>query len=66
MPKESVIFAQVKDECDQIINLVCAKHFKGTKDYNQTIISTQIAQVNEEIVNSLVKCNDNFKYLITS
>ena len=34
MPKESVIFAQVKDECDQIINLVCAKHFKGTKDYN--------------------------------
>ena len=65
MPKDSVIFPDLRQECDALIRQVCTKMFRG-KDYNQTNVATWISQGNEGIIKQLREHNGNFKYLINT
>ena len=65
MPQDSVIFSDIRQECDSLIRQVCTKMFRG-KDYNQTNVATWISQANEGIIKQLREHNGNFKYLINT
>ena len=61
--QEIVVFSGIKDDCQKILYGVAKKHFKG-KDYNATFVATYISQSNEETINTLIKYNRNFKYIV--
>jgi hypothetical protein len=63
MPAESVIFSEIRQECEDLIKQVCNKIFRG-KDYHQTNVATWISQANDELIKQLRERNRNFKYLI--
>ena len=65
MPQDSVIFMDVRQECDQIIKGVCQRMFRG-KEYNQTNVATWISQANEQCIRELLEHNRNFKYIVNA
>jgi hypothetical protein len=48
---------------EKILYGVAKKHFKG-KEYNATFVATYISQSNEDTINTLIKFNRNFKYIV--
>lgn len=66
MPKESVVFAEVKSEIEHIIYNACKKCFGAQKSYEPTSVATWISQCNSEIVNNALNLNANFKYLVNT
>ena len=63
MPSDSVVFGHLRAEAEQIIYQACTKIF-AAKEYNQTLVATQISQVNDESVKQLLNHNKNFKYMV--
>ena len=65
MPQDSVVFEDIRQECDALIRQVCTKMFRG-KEYNQTNVATWISQANEGIIKLLREHNGSFKYLVNT
>ena len=62
---EAVVFSNIRQDVEQIIQVICKKLFGG-KEYNPTAIATWISQANESFITNLIKNNGNFKYLLTT
>ena len=63
MPKDSVLFSQIREEINQIGEKTAERHLDG-RVYSAADVQSFTTKISEEVVRELQIFNNNFKYTV--